>query len=65
MRRQFTAGLMTLAISTAAWATPMPRASSTPGVGSDNWAECRVSAMGLMHAPYVWRVSWHECYPMY
>jgi hypothetical protein len=40
----------------------MPNASSTPGVGSNNWAECTVSDEGLMHAHGMWRVSWHWCF---
>jgi hypothetical protein len=61
MRNKLIAALVILALPTAAYATPRPRASDTPGVGTDTWDTCTVSEMALMRAPHVWGVSWHDC----
>lgn len=64
MRRNCLILLAIVAIPTAALATPMPNASATPGVGSDRWSQCTAADRALLRAPNVWRVSWHECYPI-
>ena len=64
MRKKLLTTLALVLIPSAAWAGQMPRASNTPGVGSDVWFECTVSDQGLEHAPNVWRVSWHTCFPL-
>lgn len=65
MRKNLLTALALIVIPSAAMATPMPRASDTPGVGSDTWYECTVADQGLINArPNVWRVSWHTCFPM-
>ena len=65
MRKKLLTALAFVIIPSSAWATPMPRASDTPGVGSDTWAECTVSDQALERAPNVWRVSWHACFPIF
>ena len=64
MRNKLISALIIVAIPTAAYATPMPNAAATSGVGSTSWSDCTVSDMGLSRAPNVWRVSWHYCFPM-
>jgi hypothetical protein len=62
MRNKLISALIIVAIPTAAYATPMPRAADTAGVGSTNWNDCTVSEMGLARARAVWQVSWHYCF---
>jgi len=65
MRKKLLSALAFVVIPSAALATPMPRASNTPGVGTDNWAECTTSDRALEQAPNIWRVSWHACFPIF
>lgn len=65
MRNKLIAALVIVAVPAAAYAQTPPRASTNGGVGTDNWAECRVASMGLSHGmPNMdhWRVSWHQCF---